>query len=306
MAEWKENMAGQLQGLGQITKQLPENHGGNTFPGGFLTWGSTTVRTLALLGEGEQDEDMARSRIVCAALPDDASMIVLQQATAIKQRTFIRSVKGLNLLMPNDVFNGNHRTYYTANGKLLLHGYGSAEEIVPTGSRWLCVDNKLGVIAVYGTDEIAISRPGRRQIGLSDGPKTTGMERTLYADAIAGPCTAKLQSYAAGDTILDTGYVMLSGKTCDETAKLAGDSRLLSAIDSDSPDLRGVTVRGADGGMYVLVANFGESDEEWAIAMPAPGIDMAIGAAIRPDSEGYWKLRLEAGAARLLRLLPQV
>jgi hypothetical protein len=300
MAEWKENLAGQLQGLGQQTGQTLEKHAGHMFPGGFLTWGSTIVHTRGLLAEGQQDEQIARNRFVCAALPDDTHMIVLHYAVALRQRTFLRAVKGMNLLIPNDVFNGNHRTYYGENGRLLIDGCGSVEETVRTGSRWLNIDDRLGAIAAYGAGEMAICRPGRRQIGMSDNAKTLGLERTLYADQLCGPCTTNMQTFAGGDVIVDTGYVLQSGEGREHTALYAGSDRLLSALEPASVHCRGLYVQGADGKAYIVAANFGETGEVWPIPYPGEWSDMATGESFRSGPSGDLPLVLAPGGARLL------
>lgn len=136
---------------------------------------------------------------------------------------------------------------YHENGKLLIHGSGSGEETVRTGSRWLNIDGRLGAIAAYGAEEMAICRPGRRQIGMSDSAKTTGMERTLYADQLCGPCTTDMQSFAGGGVIADTGYVLQSGEGGEYAARYAASDRLLSALEPASVHTPGVYVQGATG-----------------------------------------------------------
>ncbi|MEF3306795.1 hypothetical protein [Paenibacillus sp. GYB003] len=303
MAEWRENMAGRLQGLGRSEARL-QRHDGRAFEGGFLTWGSTVVQTGDLLAEGQKDEKTAECRYAVAALPDDVHMIVLHQAKALKRRTYVGSVKGLHLLIPNDVFNGSRRTYYSESGTRTVAGAGGKAETVRTGSRWLNADDRLGVIAAYGTDEIAIVRPGRRQIGLKDSAKTAGLERTLYADEICGPCKLETQSFEEGRPMLDTGYVIQSGETKESTARYATDRLLLSVVRAPSADLRGVRLRGADGRDYMLTANFGDIRHIWRIALPGNGIDVATGERVKPGSAGEWELELAPGAARLLRIVP--
>ncbi|MDF2721274.1 MAG: hypothetical protein K0Q59_949 [Paenibacillus sp.] len=301
LAEWRENLAGRMHGLGQTSNQVLEKHTGSSFSGGFVTWGRTIVHTKTLMAEGQKDEQIARSKLVCAALPDDAHMIVLQQAVALRQRTFLKEVKGLNLMVPNDVFNDNHRTYYYESGKLLVNGYGSEEETVRTGSRWLNVDGKLGVIAVYGAEEMTVHRPGRRQIGMSDGAKTQGHERTLYADELCGPCTLQPHSVAGNETFLDTGYVLRSGEGHQGTALYAASGRLLAKLDSPTETLRGVRVQGADGHMYAVVANFGDADEVWHIPHEGEGIDLAGGDRIQSDRSGMLAIKLPADSAKVFR-----
>lgn len=300
MAEWRENMAGRLEGYGRLTMQTLEAHDGRRFEGGFLTWGSTLVHSRTLMAEGQKDAQLARNLFVCAALPDDEQMIVLHRAVALRQRTAFKSIEGLNLLIPNDVFNDNHRLYYDRSGKWPVHGYGSPKEAIRTGSRWINVDNKLGVVALYGSDEIVIRRPGERQIGMNDSPKTFGLERTLYADQICGPYLADGGNYAAGDVILDTGYVMQAGADRERTSRSAGCELPLAAEVGKNGVVRAVQVIGADGQSYVLIANFGE--ERVVVTLPEAGewSDIAAGTRFAPLADGTVLLEVEPESARLL------
>jgi len=304
LAEWKENLAGSISGLGRFTEQRLETHGGAPFAGGFITWGSTLFRTHGLLAEGQPaEQDIARNRLVCAALPDGVQMIVLQRAAALLPRTFVADVKGLHLLIPNDVFNGNHRTYYYEGGAYLFHGHGSAEERASTGSRWLNIDNRLGVHAIYGADELSIYRPGRREIGLKTSLKSAGTERTMYADVICGPFQTELQAFAAGEAILDAGFVLQSGQSKEETERFASSAGSALALETGASDLRAVLVRGFDGKQYALAANFGEADAMLRIPSgdAAEAVDAVDGNRIAATSAREFVLSVPAGAARLIR-----
>jgi hypothetical protein len=303
LAEWRENLAGRIEGLGRFSDQRLETHDGRLFPGGFLTWGGTVVRTHGLLAEGQpQEQEIARNRIVCAALPDGVQMIVLQHAVALQSRTFLTAVKGLHLVVPNDVFNGNRRMYYHRRGASAICGYGGKKEIVRTGSRWLNIDGRLGVIAVYGADQLSIRRPGRRNIGLKDSLKTAGLERTLYADEICGPCEVGIASVAAGRTILDAGYVLQSDVSREVTEKYAADAGHADAIAPAAPHLKAVRVRGFDGHVYVLAANFGDRDETWRLPHAGDAADVVTGESLPRSVAGHPELMLPQGGARLIRL----
>ncbi|MDF2660477.1 MAG: hypothetical protein K0Q94_3268 [Paenibacillus sp.] len=302
MAEWCENLSGQLQGYGLFTEQKLDGHTGHLFPGGFVTSGSTILFTRGLLAEGQQDQELARSRLVCAALPDDTHMLVLQYAAASGQRTMLRSVKGLNLLIPNDLFNGGRRDYYHEHGGRSVTGLVNGEEIVSTGSRWLNVDDKLGVVAAYGTDGISIHSPGRRNVGLKTNLRTAGLEKTLYADTVCGPCRTEAISVPAGEPLLDTGYLLQAGLPRQKTAAYAGDDRLLSVIRHEAGVIRAVSVRGADGHLYVLAANFGTEDGKLPIPLPGAAADLVTGEELSADLDGTLVVELAGGTARLLRM----
>ncbi|SDE46712.1 hypothetical protein SAMN02799630_05431 [Paenibacillus sp. UNCCL117] len=301
MAEWRENLSVRLSGLGRITSQRLERHDGVRFPGGFLTWGSLLVHTEGLLAEGQADYDVARSQLVCAALPDGKHMLVLQYATALERRTYMREVKGLHLLIPNDLFNGSKRTYVHGKGAISAQGSQGDGDAWRTGSRWLNADDRLGVIAVYGTDELSVYRPVKRQIGLKEKPNNIGMEGMLYADEICGPIRLGLQVFEPHQVIADAGYVLQAGERNEGTAAYAGSEQLLTADAGSDGTCRSVRIRGADGELYVLAANFGEV----AAAVHfegSEGRELASGETTASGADGLLKAELQPGTARLWRL----
>lgn len=301
MAEWRENMAGRIAGLGKVSAQRLLAHGGACFDGGFVTWGGTVCHTEGLLAEGRNDEEIACSRIVCAALPDDTHMVVLQRMQAADRRIYAREAKGLHLLVPNDVFNRNRRLYYYEHGMHPVNGYGSQEETIPLRSRWLNVDDRLGVLAVYGTDGLQVHRPGRRQIGLKPSLRFEEREGSLYADEICGPVSLGLRSFDPNEIILDTGFVLQSGRDHRYTRQYASDGAA-AAIDGLGERVRGVRVNGADGRTYALLANFGDDRIEASLAASRAAWDLTERRELRPEGGGTLRIPLRAGEGKLLRL----
>lgn len=304
LAEWKENMSGQFAGLGVITEQVLESHSGHVFEDGFLTWGSTLIHTKNLLGEGQKDQSIARNQLVCAALPDDTHMLILQYTTALQPRTFLRSIKGLNLNVPNDIFNQNHRVYYVEQGVKFVHGHANEESVIHTGSKWINIDDQIGVIAIYGTDELAIYRPGQRQIGLKDSVKTMGTERTLYADAICGPTDMELTSFDGGENIVDTGYVLQAGKSRNFTQLYSNTPDHAISIPCNNKYMRGIKVKGADTYDYVLLANFGKIVGTMSLPWNGTALDIGSNDLLQKDDTGHVIFRLPPESAALYRLLP--
>ncbi|WP_168119882.1 hypothetical protein [Paenibacillus sp. HB172176] len=298
MAEWKENLAPQITGLGRFTEQRLERHEGAMFEGGFLTWGSTLHHTSGLLAEGQPDHNIARSRIVCAALPHGA-MIVLQLTTALERRAYIRGMKGLHLIMPNDLFNGNQRNYEFEDGSLTLLGAGNCDQqTVSTGSHWLNMDDKLGVIAAYGAEELVIHRPGRRQIGLRENLKTAGTGGMLYGDEICAPYEGELRSLDAGEILVDAGFVIQANQTAKATRSAGNDIR---PVHHESGNVRGVIVREADGHSYALAVNW--EDEEQVLSLDArAAVNLLTKTLIPSNSNRKVTIQLTPGEARLLRI----
>ncbi|ULL16318.1 hypothetical protein DVH26_18815 [Paenibacillus sp. H1-7] len=297
MAEWKENLAVQLKGLGKLTEQRLESHDGAVFQGGFLTWGSTLIHTSGLLAEGQKDHDLARSRIVCAALPDDQHVIVLQYTSALERSVHLHEVKGLHLVVPNDLFNGDQRTYFYEKGERTLRR-DSAAEAVRTDSLWINADNRLGAAAIYGAKELTIYHPGRRQIGLKEKWNTVGVEGMLHADELCGPFEQGLLSVIPGEIIVDAGFVIHVDDS-SETRRLALERS--EWLHGPTGNLRTVSVTGADGYTYILVANIGSVTECAAIQGPAL-VNVVTGEVYPSEGKGSVELMITPGTAQLLRV----
>jgi len=296
LAEWRENLTGRVLGEGRLNAREVTEHEERSFDGGFLTWGHVICNTAKMTGEGQPDEDTARLWLVAAALPDDATMLVLQYACALPRRVYLTRVAGINLQVPNDLFNGYRRNYYTENGPLPITGFGSADEVIDTGSRWLNVDDRLGVIGVYGMDGLCLHRPGKRQIGLRSAPwHETGLAGgTLYADEIVGPWRDELHSVDAGAVLFDVGVVVQAGATHDETARICRDG--VVAITTREPDVRVVSVTGLDNRRYLLAANLGENS-----AAPRLG-DETLTDLVTGERVAAIAVPLPAKSARVLRV----
>lgn len=255
MAEWYDNLLGRIAGTGEKNFSVVTSHKEHMFKGGFLTYGVSKMLSEMQIAEGETPKEAdAIQKSVFAALPDDTTVVGMHYAKTIN-RTFLRSVKGLTLMMPNDIFNKKSRTYYTESETLKLKGLSPKKEDLKTNSRWINIDDCLSVIGIYGADGMHICRPGERQIGLRHKPFAGGM---LYADEICYPCINQTRSYDAGQIIMDIAFLVQSGVSARETAASANSHYPIS--DKRYPDLRAIMITGADKQSYLLVANFGETD----------------------------------------------
>ncbi len=301
LAEWRTNLAGQIVGLGTLNQQEVVSRQEKTFTGGFLTWGKTVFHSLRMSAEGQPGEIVAEQQLVFAALPDDATAIVLQRAVNPERRTYLVSSKGLFLQIPNDIFNGNSRVYYTEHEKLELPGFGSEEELLNLGSSWLNVEDKLSVIGLYGADTISIYRPGRRQIGLKPhfdpsrcDNSTTGGQ--LFADEICFPARVGLHTVDPGEVIYDLGVVLQAGSSHRETK---ANLHKYACISAPRSLLRAMLVEGADGKRYVLAVNFaGERGIFSQLSWPdGKATDLVTGEAVQLAG-----LELPGESARLFRI----
>lgn len=253
MAECHENLLGRITGTGEKNFSVVTAHKEHMFAGGFLAYGISNMHSEMQIAEGESPKETdAIQKSVFAALPDDTTAVGMHYAKTIT-RTFLRSVKGLTMMMPNDIFNKKVRTYHTENRALALKGLSPRKEDIDTNSRWINVDDCLSVIGIYGADSIYICRPGERQIGLRHKPFAGGM---LYADEICYPCINETSSYDAGQIVMDIGFLVQSGVSAKETA--ASAICHYSVGNKTRPDMRAIMITGADKQSYLLISNFGD------------------------------------------------
>jgi hypothetical protein len=294
-AEWRRNLSAQVVGEGANHESFVESHGELMFGGGFVTWGLMRTKSDKALEGGREDDPLALQHIVYAALPDGVTCVLVQFVRAPGNRVILRAAQGLGLQIPNDIFNGCSRVYHTALGSQIVQGFGSPAGVIETGSRWVNMDDKLGVCAVYGTDQIYIARPGRRQIGLRSGARLAvshggGM---LYADELWGPYLVRMQSADAGSTILDAAFVLQAGVDHDATAAASAKS---AQVDTGSDAVRALIVEGRDGITYLLVASFADVECDVALALDRPMIDLVTSERVAGP------VTVPAGWARVMRL----
>ncbi|MDF2936857.1 MAG: hypothetical protein K0Q90_2230 [Paenibacillaceae bacterium] len=315
LAEWRYNLAGRIQGTGAYNYYQTLSHDHHTFDGGFVTWGKTLACSEELLAEQQSRDELAVTQAAFAALPDDRTVVSLQYAKTVN-RSYIASVRGLLLQVPNDVFNGSRRAYRYGEAEAVLEGAGSAgKQLIDTESCWLNVDERIGVVQAYGVGPLVLNRPGRRQIGIKHRHQsdTLGM---LYADEICSPLWETLRAVPPDTVLVDTGFMVLAGCSTEETRELAREggstavpiTAMVAEIEAPAgseevPDnaLRAVAVKGADGHCYLLAANFGGEPAYGAVArLPdtAELRELATGQEIEQRG-GVFTLELAPGEARL-------
>lgn len=287
LAEWRHNLTGSVRGLGGLQRELVLGHSESTFPGGFLTYGQTECLSKNFIAEGQLEDHQAVKTIAYAALPDDATILCIQSAAA-KNRTAIKTVKGLQLNIPNDIFNRCVRTYFYEGGECLLHGAERGQQgLIPAG-RWVCAGQKLGA-AVPAGEGLQIYRPGRRQIPLiNQGRDTRDDNGTLYCDEILSAYQEGNCWYDRGEPIYTTAFACAVGNA-GQMESLAGSL----SVPELPEGITGISALGRDGQRYLLVCNL--SHEERAVAS-AGWQELAAGKAAQQES------RLAPGQAALFRL----
>lgn len=207
MGEWQCNLHGELiTPYCQFPTYGPHEH--VLLEDCFLNSGECYWRQLAQQGEGEEEYQYARQQIVCAALPDGKTMLVMDYAVIIKEIT-LQMVKGLCLKMPNDLFNASRRHYRGDGFDEILTGNPGRDDTKIINSKYLIIDDELSVQNVYGSEKLTLYRPAEPQIIIRKqyGPWMT----SLYADEICSTFSAGIRRWRPKEVVIDCGTAVTVG-----------------------------------------------------------------------------------------------
>ncbi len=257
LAEWSLNLAPWVRFLeddgtmnGSHRRLLRSTQ--HTFPGGFATCGAVMEGVEIRVDEGARTTDQAVSDIAFVALPDDQTCVGFQRVTAAPDRVgYLWELKGLHLNLPNDRFNGFQRQIYTAKGQNTLPSPAAQDEMLPLGSTWANLDDRLGVVLLGGAPELCVSRSATRR---------GGKYRSLYVEEICSHAFHGQLRVPPGAELLDISFAVLAGASALQTAAFQGGELVFNL-----PDVRGVWVLGADGARYTVLANFGSAPAEMQV-----------------------------------------
>jgi hypothetical protein len=294
MAEWQCNLQGEVLAQGLISGREVGAHFQSSFPGGFVSCGTITGINRMPLGEGEEDNTpVAEQKIAFAALPDDNTVVCFQAATMKKTR-YTAKVAGISWKIPNDVYNGFKRKYTTSTGAFELTGGPQPEvDVINLDSLWLMIDDCMSIHQVYGGD-LQLNRPEKRNIQVFGKPLLT----SLYCDEICCSLESEAKLHIAGEKMYDTGFVLRLGNDAAEYQTETPPKQL-----DCGKDCRGVIVAGADGRKYLLLANFGEDDQN--ISIDTRGFSELSGVSeklVIGGRDGKFDLSLAAGQALLFEV----
>lgn len=300
MAEWRQSLSGVIEGEGYVNWQAPEAFSLEEFAGGFLTWGRTRVHSHGFVPEGTApQQELATQHLLFAALPDGASMVVLQYARAAQRRVYLQRFGSLFLPVPNDLFNGATRRYTTDHATLTLTGAQSTEALLDLRSRWVCIDERLCVCGIDADASLQLHRPGRRQIDLKFHPWRPHVWRggTLYCDELYGTCQLQRVTRDAGVLLYDDAWLVATCGDADRAARCAVTRR----YSARGAQLCCVAVCGADGHEYLVIHNRSDAEQTQTLALPGREYALLAGAArVTPGGTGA-VVHCPARGAGLLR-----
>ena len=234
MHEARHNLVSMIEGGGLMNNCNIICHEGRLIENGFITGGQFDYVTTGLLEENDVSNTNARNDILFCALPDGKTVVTLQLCKGLR-RCWTTKVEPLNLMLPNDIFNGGKRDYNFVDGKRLV------------------IDGRLGVMSAYGKD-ISVEVGEHRSIGLQHIalPRGTIVDMILYSDrgmlkvdkVLVGGLE-KCRWFDRGEAIFDFGAVLVVGSEFPEVESFRDG------------ELRAVKVKAFDGKNYIVAADFG-------------------------------------------------
>jgi len=262
LAEWPQNLGGYVRFVGDEsacagTRADHRRLSGcrvEPFDGGFVTCGAVLEGVDVRLAEGWHAPESALHQIAFAALPDNHTVIGLEQCRTGRRRTYLAEVKGLHLNLPNDLYNGFSRTIATGGGEILLETPVEEDCLVSLHSKWALIEGRLGVVGLYGAQELTVHR-----FAAPHG----GPYASLCVDEVCFHCALGTRAVDAGKTILDVGWAVLAGVDAGAVQRF-GERQMPLPVTPRIP-VRGVRVQGLDGRTYVVLANFDSKPQEYGV-----------------------------------------
>ncbi|MBI3828323.1 MAG: hypothetical protein HY291_02330 [Planctomycetes bacterium] len=294
LADWQQNLGGSIEFAcdddGKHHRKLLDAKVA-AFEGGFLASGSIMEGVDLQMAEGWRGTDSGTHRIVFVALPDGQTVVGIEHAVCGARHAWLRAVFGMNWLLPNDIFNGNMRVLDTERGTAEFESPPPAAALVSLGSRWACLDGKVGALGLYGGDTLSVQRVPQRR---------GGKYRSLHVEAFAWPGRTGLWAARPGEALLDCAWMAVSSASTLQMRELA-KANTEAGIDVKNSSVRALQVTGTDGRAYCIAANLASVEQTISgeqLFGKEDAIDLSAGNAHKFAST----IRLDAGAANVFLL----
>jgi hypothetical protein len=174
------------------------------------------------------------------ALPEHGLALVIDRAVA-QADLALDGQRPLNLHLPNDIFNGNRRTLYSAEGEHKLTGVGGSAGVLRIASPWLNVDQTLGLVSEPGTWTI------------HDAATRNAPWQSLLYELVSWNQQDQPRTLAAGTVARDAVFVLLAANA-RTTRRVA---RGLERLSPPGAALGVFRLSTPDGARITLAANHG-------------------------------------------------
>ncbi len=261
LCDWRHNLTGRVRFIGDDDsspdavdlRRKTLDHHIHPFEGGFVTAGRVREGIDLALKDGWKGSGFADHALAFAALPDGHTFVGLQHARTLDKRAFAAEVRGLGMQLLNDIYNGHRRRLTTAAGSRTLSSPPERSVQEPLDSRWANIDDRLGLVGLYGATTLTLRRSVSPKAGSSP------FLCSMHVEELNWHCRTATQPFDPGSVLLDVGWLAISGVDADATRTVA-DRHIEHTLQHDADDnrLRGVLLRGMDGHRYLVLANFAE------------------------------------------------
>ena len=284
LAEWQQNLCGVVRfpcdaPVPRAERALQSGQVAS-FPGGFLAWGELIEGAKVSLNEGWTGEKMIRHGMVFAALPDGRTVVGLELMRTGAARVYVSEAQGMHLCIPNGLYNGFARRLAAEQGETTITAPAPAGVLHLPG-RWVNIDGKLSALGLYGAEGFRVFRADNRR---------AGPYQSLFVEEIAWDGWRETRAIDAHTAFLDVGWAVASCIDAPATRQWA-QANAAARIETGSPHLRRVRVRGFDERNYEVLANLGT--EAAATELPH-AVDCVSGASVKGT------VSIAPGEARLL------
>ena len=246
IAEWRAgNIVGDLTVAGYDMDAVYSVHNENIVEDGFVTTGRMRVgRNAGVYGVDRY--------LSFAGLPEDGVAVLLDYAVA-RENIIVSEQRGLSYYLPNDIFNGKYRNLYWQDGQMRLAGLGGGREYIPISSRWLNIDDKLGIISVLDNYRFTVQNEYFRH------PWYGELHEQIHYPLIRYP-----KYFRAGDVIREVCFLLTEGSR-ETTEELANSN--LYWVQTLEPMVKAVRFQTSKG-VYLLVANFSKESKSLTLTLP--------------------------------------
>jgi hypothetical protein len=290
LAEWAENLSGRIRGLGNPVSRKIIRHSQMSFDGGFVTSGAYVDASSPAIRSTDSEAAVALHQVAFAALPDDHTVVRLEFARLEHRRCYLQGWEGVMLEIPNDIFNHGRRTYECALGRVTLEAYVGTPKVTDLKSNWVSVEDKIGLIGLYGAQTWSVLQRGHRIGGRSLG--------SILTDTLCFQLSVKSHDLFGPLIVLDNGSIIIASVDARSTAAIAASAGA-RRLQCGNESIRAVVVLGLDEKCYLLCANFDEAAAE-PLCEARPGTWKELGTGREFSAGTQLAVPLLGGQTRLL------
>jgi len=245
MVEWeKGNLVGYYKVVGYDMNKSSVTHNEQILDNGFVTTGC--------IKRGYSAGYAINQYISFTGLSQEGIAVVIDY-TLSNKLIYITEHAGLSYYLPNDIFNSNKRDIFWQNGKTVLNGVGGAIKQIPIESKWINIDDKLGIISVLDNYPFTIKDTNIRNSWMGQ-----------LNEEICYPLSNQTKRFEEDDVIRETCLVLLSGAR-ETTEQMAEDNFLW--LNTNTPFVKALLFK-KENISKIIIANFSMDKQNVELNLP--------------------------------------